>query len=222
VGQCELSAVLDTHAILPLVYFGESLVQGLARKQASPSIRLLPVGPKMRAQLRGTSLLCHQGPEPERAFEVTMLAMSVRELPPALLARATGFRLRGRVHFPKECIGDVHPGRDEEFVVVRKMTLDPTRTQPEMPGALFTVKFRFRRFGPAVNKRLSLIPAPFIAAQPGFRSKTWMLGRESGMFQGVYEWDTVPDAEAYWTSFPMRLMKRRAVPGSVVHEIEPV
>ncbi len=42
------------------------------------------------------------------------------------------------------------------------------------------------------------------------------------MFQGVYEWDTVPDAEAYWTSFPMRLMKRRAVPGSVVHEIEPV
>jgi len=33
--------------------------------------------------------------------------MSAGELPPALLARATRYRLDGRVHFPKECIGDV-------------------------------------------------------------------------------------------------------------------
>ena len=75
---------------------------------------------------------------------------------------------------------------------------------------------------PTFNKRLSLIPAPFIAAQPGFRSKAWTLGRETGMLQRVYEWATVADAEAYWTSFPLRLMKRRARPGSVHHDIEPV
>ena len=145
--------------------------------------------------------------------------MSVGQIPPGLLGRATGYRLRGRVHFLKDCIGDVRPGPDEEFVVFRKVVLDPTGNQPEEPGAVFTVRFRFARFSDAVNKRLSLIPAPFIVAQPGFRSKAWMWGCDSGLFQGVYEWDSVEDAEAYWTSFPMRLMQRRAVPASVWHEI---
>ena len=85
---------------------------------------------------------------------------------------------------------------------------------------MFTVRFRFTSLSAEANKRLSLIPAPFIAAQPGFRSKDWMSGRDTGMFQGVYGWDTVEQAEAYWTSFPMRLMKRRAVLGSVVYEVE--
>ena len=47
----------------------------------------------------------------------------------------------------------------------------------------------------------------------------WALGRESGEFQGIYEWDTVASAENYWTSFPMKLMKRRAVPESLSYEI---
>jgi hypothetical protein len=130
--------------------------------------------------------------------------------------------LRGRVHFVKDCIGDVHQSADEEFVVFRKMVLDPMEGQPAEPGARFTVRFRFARFSARANERLSLIPAPFIAAQQGFRSKTWMMGRDTGMFQGVYEWDSVEDAEAYWTSFPMRMMKRRAVPGSVTREIRAV
>jgi hypothetical protein len=130
--------------------------------------------------------------------------------------------LHGRIHFVNNCIGDVHQGADEEFVVFRKMVLDPTEGQPAESGALFMVRFRFTRFSAKANKRLSLIPAPFIAAQQGFRSKTWMMGRDTGMFQGVYEWDSVEDAEAYWTSFPMRMMKRRAVAGSVTHEIRAV
>lgn len=144
--------------------------------------------------------------------------MGNSQLAPVLFTRATGYRLKGRVHFDTTCRGDVVPGREEDFVVFRRMTLDPLPGQSEA-GALFTVKFHFSRFSTGANKRLSLIPAPFIAAQPGFRSKTWMLGRETGMFQGVYEWQTVADAEAYWTSFPMRLMRRRAVPETLWHEI---
>lgn len=147
--------------------------------------------------------------------------MGFAQLPPALLARATGYRLRGRIHFLKDSIGQTHPGPDEDFIVFRKMVLDLGPGQPDKPGAIFTVRFHFARLSPDMNKRLSLVPAPFIAAQPGFRSKTWMLGRETGMFQGSYEWDTIADAEAYWDSFPLRMMKRRAVPGSVVHEIKP-
>lgn len=147
--------------------------------------------------------------------------MEAAQLPPAQLARATAYRLRGRIHFPKDSIGEVYPGSDDDFVVFRKMVLDRGTEQPEKPGAIFTVRFHFARFSFGVNRRLSLLPAPFIAAQPGFRSKAWMLGRETGMFQGLYEWDTVADAEAYWDSFPLRMMKRRAVPGSVTHEIQP-
>lgn len=147
--------------------------------------------------------------------------MQAAQLPPALLVRATSYRLRGRIHFAKDTIGQIYRGEDDDFVVFRKMVLEPAPGQPEEPGAIFTVRFHFARFSPRVNRRLSLIPAPFIAAQPGFRSKTWMLGRETGMFQGVYEWATVADAEAYWDSFPLRMMKRRAVPGSVFHQVEP-
>jgi hypothetical protein len=67
-----------------------------------------------------------------------------------------------------------------------------------------------------------LIPIPFIVAQPGFRSKTWMIGQKTGAFQGLYEWDSIEDAEKYWTSFPMKLMKRRAVPETLSHEIKAV
>lgn len=148
--------------------------------------------------------------------------MEVAQLPPALLARATGYRLRGRIHFPKDSIGQIRRGPGDDFVVFRKMVLDPVAGQPEKPGAIFTVRFHFARLSPDMNQRLSLLPAPFIAAQPGFRSKTWMSGKETNMFQGVYEWDTVADAEAYWDSFPLRMMKRRAVPESVVHEVKPV
>lgn len=148
--------------------------------------------------------------------------MQAAQSPPALLARATGYRLRGRIHFQKDAIGEVHPGEDDDFVAFRRMVREPEADQPEKPGAAFTVRFHFARFSPRVNRRLSLLPAPFIAAQPGFRSKTWMLGRDSHMFQGVYEWDTLGDAEAYWDSFPLRMMKRRAIPSSVVHDIEPI
>lgn len=148
--------------------------------------------------------------------------MAAVQTPPALFARSALHRLRGRVHFPEDAVGATHPGADEEYVVFREMTLDADDGAPEAPGAVFVVRFRFARFSAAVNKRLSLIPAPFIAAQPGFRSKRWMLGTETGMFQGVYRFDSVDAAEAYWTSFPMQMMKRRAVPGSVTYEIAPV
>jgi len=147
--------------------------------------------------------------------------MSAGQLAPVLLARATRFRLLGRVHFPRDCIGDVRSESDDDYVVFRKLILDPTAAQPAEPGAVFKVRFRFANLSPRINKRLSLIPAPFIAAQPGFRSKTWMLGRNTEMFQGLYEWDSVAEAEAYTSSFPLRLMEKRAIPGSVSYEVAP-
>ena len=140
------------------------------------------------------------------------------QIPPLLLARASGLLLSGRVRFPKNRLGEI-VREDEEFKIFRQVILDPTGEQPGSPGAIFKVCFHFARFSAKTNKTLSLIPIPFILAQSGFRSKTWLLGQETGLFQGLYEWNTVRDAENYWTSFPMKLMKKRAVPSSLIYSI---
>ena len=113
-------------------------------------------------------------------------------------------------------------GKDENYEVFRKVILDPSKDRPERPGAIFIVRFRFARFAARTNRFLSLIPIPFIVAQPGFRSKTWMMSRKTGGFQGLYEWDSIEDAEKYWVSFPMKLMKRRAVLETLKYEIKAV
>ena len=146
----------------------------------------------------------------------------ISQFPPLLLARAAGLELRGRVHFVKDCIGGLEHGEDEDFEVFRKVILEPSKNQPEKPGAIFIVLFSFARFAAKTNCFLSLIPIPFIVAQPGFRSKTWMIGQQTGAFQGLYEWDSIEDAEKCWTSFPMKLMKRRAVPETLNHKIRAV
>lgn len=144
----------------------------------------------------------------------------LHQTPPFLITRATGLLLARRVHFPKDRIGEVveHHGA-EDFIVFRQVVVDPPRGQYQRPRATLKVRFHFRNFSPRVNKILSLIPIPFIIAQPGFRSKTWMLGRETGMFQGVYEWETTEDADNYWTSFPLNLMKKRAIPESLIYTV---
>jgi hypothetical protein len=140
------------------------------------------------------------------------------QLPPVLLARAAALWLRGRVHFPKNLNG-ASVREKEEFIIFRKVVVEPGKNQSTKPKALFKVYFCFKRFSPKVNQFLSLIPIPFIIAQPGFRSKTWMTGKETGAFHGLYEWDSLKDAKRYRDSFPLRLMKRRAVPETLVYEI---
>ena len=143
------------------------------------------------------------------------------QVPPLLLIRATKLLLQGRVHFPKERYGEIVK-EDEEFEVIRKVVVDPKENQPQKPAAIFRVYFKFARFSPKTNKYLSLIPIPLIVAQPGFRSKPWLTGKDTGMFQGLYEWDTVEDAEHYWNSFPLKLMKGRSVPETLKYEIKEI
>jgi hypothetical protein len=143
------------------------------------------------------------------------------QIPPFLLIRASGLLLNGRIHFPKNKLGEcVH--EDEEFTIFRQVIVDPAGNQPDSPGAIFKVCFHFARYSANTNRMLSLIPIPFIVAQPGFRSKTWLVGQKTGIFQGFYEWDTVMDAENYWTSFPLNLMKKRAAPSSLTYSISEV
>lgn len=129
--------------------------------------------------------------------------------------------LRRRLHFRKERNGEVVTASDgKEYTIFRGLTVDPRKNQPEKPGAILRIQFDFKSGSAGKNKRLSVIPIPFIAGLPGFRSKYWMIHEPSGGFQGIYEWDSVQDAENYEKSFAIKLMKMRAVPGSVSFEID--
>ena len=128
------------------------------------------------------------------------------------------YLIQGRLHFDKDVVGQIL-SEDDDYEVFRKLVLDASEQETGNPEAIFRVTFNFRGLSTSTNKKLSLLPIPFIVAQKGFRSKTWMIGRKSGRFQGLYEWDTAEDAEDYWSSFPMKMMKRRAISSSLQHEI---
>ncbi len=71
------------------------------------------------------------------------------------------------------------------------------------------------------NILFSLIPMWFIIGLPGFRSKYWLVDEDTGDFCGYYEWESIEAAQMYSTSFAMRFMANRSVPGSVWFEIYP-
>ena len=48
---------------------------------------------------------------------------------------------------------------------------------------------------------------------PGFRSKLWLYNEATGEFGGIYEWDTVEDADNYDKSYAMKFSHWRSVPG---------
>jgi hypothetical protein len=142
----------------------------------------------------------------------------MKDIPPVQLGRAIKYFLQGRLHFDKDVIGQIL-SEDDDYEVFRKIVLDAPEQETRNPEAILRVTFNFRGLRSSTNKKLSLLPIPFIVAQKGFRSKTWMIGRKTGRFQGLYEWDTAEDAREYWNSFPMKMMKRRAVSSSLQHEI---
>jgi hypothetical protein len=140
--------------------------------------------------------------------------------PVVLLFKALLLFARGRVHVDGSLKGVALEDRGERFRAFRRVVLDAPERPP--PRATFRVRFAFRNLSPAANRRLSLIPIPFIVAQPGFRSKTWFLGEATGDFMGWYEFETVEAAEAYWRSLPLGMMRRRAAPGSLSHGVAPL
>lgn len=138
------------------------------------------------------------------------------------LLKTLSYALTGRLHFPRKRIGEVIIMEDEQdFVIFRQVIVDPSQGQPEEPGATFRVRFHVTHMSARQNKLFSLLPIPFFAGLPGFRSKLWMLNEASGDFQGIYEWDSVEHAKNYANSFAMKFMTMRSARGSISYEIIP-
>ena len=136
--------------------------------------------------------------------------------------KTLSYSLTGHLHLNKKRIGDLITMEDgQEYIVFRQVIVDSRQSQPVGPGAILRIRFNFAHGSPKQNRLLSLIPIPFITGLPGFMSKTWALQKDSGGFQGIYEWDTIQDAEIYKKSFAIKLMTKRAIPGSVAFDISP-
>jgi hypothetical protein len=134
--------------------------------------------------------------------------------------RTIGLAIAGRVHFPSKRIGEILEHKNgRSFRIFRQVIIDPADNQPAIPGAIFHVHFRITSMTPEQNKFFSLMPIPFIIGLPGFRSKLWIADDATGECQGIYQWDSIAQAEKYATSFAMRFMMARAAKGSVWYRI---
>ena len=140
------------------------------------------------------------------------------QFPPILFAKAIFLSLKGNVHFPKDQKGSTIK-EEEDFLIFRKVVVRHKEKSPVNSYVNLKVFFRFKRFSFRINRILSLIPIPLIIAQPGFRSKTWMTGKDTGTFHGLYEWDNIENAKQYLDSLPLNMMKKRAVPETLNCEV---
>jgi hypothetical protein len=129
--------------------------------------------------------------------------------------------LLGKVHFPEELVGTELTMEDGlKFSVFRRLKVTSNDNNPESP-AVFKVRFKFKNLGISTNKRLSIIPAPFLVGMDGFLEKDWTINDETNEFQGIYQWSSTEAAERYPDTFIFKLMTKRAVPGTVSYEILP-
>ena len=129
--------------------------------------------------------------------------------------------LSGRVHFPEKDVGVTLKMEDgKPFTIFRRLQVDG-RGNSNKKGAVFKVRFRFKSLEFETNKRLSMIPAPFLMGMEGFREKYWTFNEKTDEFQGIYQWESKESAEKYPDSFIFRLMTKRAAPGTVLYEIMP-
>ena len=108
----------------------------------------------------------------------------------------------------------------QKFTVFRRLKVDGNVDKHD-DLAVFKVRFKFKNLSTGANKRLSIIPAPFLMGMTGFREKNWAINEKTNDFQGIYQWTSREMAERYPETFIFKLMTKRATPGTVSYEIIP-
>ena len=125
--------------------------------------------------------------------------------------------LTGKIHYDQAVKGKPLTMPDgETFTIFRRVEIQSK--QPE-PQAYFWVRFKPMNMGIQANIHFSLIPMMIFMGFSGFRSKYWGVNMQTGLCQGLYEWQTVEDAREYVQSIAMRFMTRRSDPASISYGI---
>ena len=125
----------------------------------------------------------------------------------------------GRIISPTNLVGSNIVMEDStKFTVLRRIQVEGKNANSD-EYAVFIVRFKFKNLKFETNKRLSIIPAPFLINMKGFREKIWTFNEDTDFFQGIYQWESKEIAEKYPKSFVFNLMTKRAAPGTVSYEI---
>jgi hypothetical protein len=126
--------------------------------------------------------------------------------------------LTGKIQFVKSDIGKEFTMEDGvTFKVFRRVII--RSSNKNNPQAIFKIRFQPKDMTVEENKRFSRIPMLIFMGFHGFRSKYWMVNEETGLCQGIYEWNTLQDAVAYSKSIAVKFMTKRSVEDSVKYKV---
>ncbi len=106
----------------------------------------------------------------------------------------------------------------KSFTIFRRVSIIDSAVKHD-PEAYFLVRFKPKNIGIKENIRFSYIPMMIFMGFKGFRSKYWAVNYETGLCQGLYEWQTVEDARNYSKSIAMKFMIQRSDPGYIEYRI---
>jgi len=129
--------------------------------------------------------------------------------------------ITGKVQFIEQDVGKTIIMEDgQDFTVFRRVVIKRYSNKNVKPEGLFIVRFT-PKMDIQKNIKLSKFMLMIFMGFKGFRSKYWCVNEQSGMCQGVYEWDTLEDAERYSKSIATKNMSKRSVPGSISFKVLP-
>ncbi len=121
--------------------------------------------------------------------------------------------LSGRVSFPKDRVGQTIIRDDGvKFRIFREIQVQPKKGNPEIPDGVFQVWF-WTKAPTEKTIKLSRMTLFGFLGLPGFRSKLWLINDETKEFGGIYEWNSVEEADNYDKSYAMKFSRWRSVTG---------
>ena len=127
-----------------------------------------------------------------------------------------------KIHFPKIFNGKKLRMKDgAEFEIFRHIIVGDKTSLKNEKGAIFIVRFKLSEMSVEKNIKFSRFPIPMFIGLPVFRAKFWLLNRQTGYNQGIYQWKTEQDAINYSKSFAVNFMTKRSEPNSISYEIFP-
>ncbi|UCE37452.1 MAG: hypothetical protein JSW00_18675 [Thermoplasmata archaeon] len=136
------------------------------------------------------------------------------------ILRTIYYSIIGKLRFPKKYIGKTVRMEDgSNYKIFRHMKAK--RKKKLSTGAIFIVRFKFKKSDHKSNMRKSKIPIPMIAGFPGFREKLWMIDYGTDYWQGMYQFDNTSEIEDYKKSFVLGLMNKRAVRSTISYRTIP-
>ncbi len=97
----------------------------------------------------------------------------------------------------------------QEFTIFRHIIAHPLKEQEA--SSTFIVRFKFARLSHNANRIASIIPMLLITGFPGFQTKMYAVNKESGYWQGMYQWKTQKHLKDYLKSFVYKMMNKRAI-----------